>query len=51
LKIGESGWIAEVPLDEEQTVNDRFAAVITAGDKASSVADQVVPLGSRELVR
>jgi hypothetical protein len=51
LKIGESGWIAEVPEDEQKTMNKRFAAVLHAGDKASLTVDQVIPLTSRELVQ
>lgn len=51
LKIGESGWIAEIAVDEEKTMNTRFAAVLHAGDKASLIVDEVIPLTSREIVR
>ena len=50
LKIGESGWIAEIPEDEQKTMNKRFEAVLHAGEKASLMVDQVVPLTSREIV-
>ena len=50
LKIGESGWIAEVPPAEVKMINTRLTAVLRARDMALSTVDQVIPFTSREIV-
>lgn len=43
LKNGESGWISEIPPNEEKMVTSRLTTVLGANDRALSMVDQVIP--------
>lgn len=50
LKNGESGWISEIPPNEEKMVTSRLTTVLGANDRALSMVDQVIPMSSRQIV-
>jgi hypothetical protein len=50
LKIGESGWLSEIPRTSEKEILPAFGRVLLAGDAAVSASDEVVPVGAREVV-
>jgi pimeloyl-ACP methyl ester carboxylesterase len=50
LKIGESGWIAEVPEKDVQATFRRLSTVLNGGENAAALVDEVIPSNDREIV-